>query len=129
MTDDVFIVDQHAADEKYNFETLQLTTKIDSQKLFRWVRSFFQLQCFNDVFPRPLPLELTAAAELTAMENIDILRQNGFEVSIDEADPEGGSCRLKLVAQPVSKSTIFNVKGWNVFFFFFCSLHHLMNLM
>ena len=33
--DDLFIVDQHAADEKYNFETLQQTTKIDSQKLFQ----------------------------------------------------------------------------------------------
>ncbi len=32
--DDLFIVDQHAADEKYNFETLQKTTRIDSQKLF-----------------------------------------------------------------------------------------------
>lgn len=34
-SDDLFIVDQHAADEKYNFETLQATTKIESQKLFR----------------------------------------------------------------------------------------------
>lgn len=33
--DDLFIVDQHAADEKYNFETLQQTTTIKSQKLFR----------------------------------------------------------------------------------------------
>jgi len=36
--DDLFIVDQHAADEKYNFETLQETTKIESQKLFKYVR-------------------------------------------------------------------------------------------
>jgi DNA mismatch repair protein PMS2 len=35
--DDLFIVDQHAADEKYNFEMLQETTKIESQKLFRCV--------------------------------------------------------------------------------------------
>jgi DNA mismatch repair protein PMS2 len=35
--DDLFIVDQHAADEKYNFETLQQTTRIKSQKLFRSV--------------------------------------------------------------------------------------------
>ena len=34
--DDLFIVDQHAADEKYNFETLQATVKIESQKLFRY---------------------------------------------------------------------------------------------
>jgi DNA mismatch repair protein PMS2 len=37
VSDDLFIVDQHAADEKYNFETLQQTTKIQSQKLFRYV--------------------------------------------------------------------------------------------
>ena len=34
--DDLFIVDQHAADEKYNFETLQQTTKIRSQQLIRY---------------------------------------------------------------------------------------------
>lgn len=35
--DDLFIVDQHAADEKYNFETLQQDTVIKSQKLFKSV--------------------------------------------------------------------------------------------
>lgn len=35
--DDLFIVDQHAADEKYNFENLQQTTQIDSQVLIRQV--------------------------------------------------------------------------------------------
>jgi DNA mismatch repair protein PMS2 len=38
VMDDLFIVDQHAADEKYNFETLQQTTNIQSQKLFRYIR-------------------------------------------------------------------------------------------
>lgn len=33
--DDLFIIDQHAADEKCNFETLQETTKIESQRLFQ----------------------------------------------------------------------------------------------
>ena len=33
--DDLFIVDQHAADEKYNFETLQRKTKIKSQQMIR----------------------------------------------------------------------------------------------
>lgn len=33
--DDLFIIDQHAADEKYNFESLQETTKIESQRLFQ----------------------------------------------------------------------------------------------
>jgi DNA mismatch repair protein PMS2 len=35
QSDDLFIIDQHASDEKYNFETLQLTTKIQSQKLLQ----------------------------------------------------------------------------------------------
>lgn len=35
--DDLFIVDQHAADEKWNFETLQEKTVIASQRLFRCV--------------------------------------------------------------------------------------------
>lgn len=33
--DDLFIIDQHAADEKYNFERLQRTTKIQSQRLIK----------------------------------------------------------------------------------------------
>jgi DNA mismatch repair protein PMS2 len=41
-TDDLFIVDQHAADEKYNFETLQATTRLESQRLFTWVTGFVQ---------------------------------------------------------------------------------------
>lgn len=34
-TDDLFIIDQHAADEKYNFEDLQQSTSIKSQRLLR----------------------------------------------------------------------------------------------
>ena len=32
---DLFIVDQHAADEKFNFENLQSNHKIQSQRLIR----------------------------------------------------------------------------------------------
>ncbi|KAI0298216.1 hypothetical protein BC826DRAFT_998583 [Russula brevipes] len=90
-TDDLFIVDQHAADEKYNFETLQATTRLESQKLFT-----------------PRVLELTAADELVALENMGVLQQNGFEVALEEDQPAGR--RLKLVAQPVSKNTEFGVQ-------------------
>jgi DNA mismatch repair protein PMS2 len=34
-SDDLFIVDQHASDEKYNFETLQRTTVIKAQALIK----------------------------------------------------------------------------------------------
>ncbi|KAJ2917265.1 hypothetical protein MD484_g3137, partial [Candolleomyces efflorescens] len=89
--DDLFIVDQHAADEKYNFENLQLTTKIQSQKLLR-----------------PRILELTAADELVASENLPVLKNNGFEVQESDAASMGG--RLRLMAQPVSKNTVFDLK-------------------
>lgn len=38
LNNDLFIVDQHAADEKYHFETLQQTTTLSSQKLAWLVR-------------------------------------------------------------------------------------------
>ncbi|KAF8196979.1 DNA mismatch repair protein [Pholiota molesta] len=94
--DDLFIVDQHAADEKYNFETLQATTRIESQKLFR-----------------SRPLELTASDELTAIENIEILQQNGFEVEIDQDAPAGQGSRLKLTAQPVIRHMGTMDQPWN----------------
>jgi DNA mismatch repair protein PMS2 len=34
---DLFILDQHACDEKYTFETLQRTTKIHEQPLIQYV--------------------------------------------------------------------------------------------
>ena len=36
---EIYIIDQHSADEKYNFETLMQTTKIDSQKLLKFLLS------------------------------------------------------------------------------------------
>ena len=109
--DDLFIVDQHAADEKYNFETLQRTTKIDSQKLFRCVHLVFLISWSSELTSedRPQTLELTAADELVALENIDVLRQNGFELDVSEERPPGQ--RVQLTAQPVSKSTVFDIKG------------------
>lgn len=111
--DDLFIVDQHAADEKYNFEALQQSTVIKSQKLFRSVDLHHQLCKLLIVLrtDRPQPLELTAADELLATDNIEILRQNGFEVAADETSGTGLGHRLQLVAQPVSKSTTFDMKG------------------
>ena len=49
---------------------------------------------------------------MIAIENVDVLRQNGFELDVDEEGSEGSSgSRLKLTAQPVSKSTVFDMKG------------------
>ncbi|KAI1784264.1 DNA mismatch repair protein MutL [Ganoderma leucocontextum] len=89
--DDLFIVDQHAADEKYNFETLQRTTKIESQQMIS-----------------PEVLELTAADELVVLENMDVLRQNGFELDVAEDRPAGQ--RARMTAHPVSGTTKFDAK-------------------
>ncbi|KAG2186032.1 hypothetical protein INT43_002470, partial [Umbelopsis isabellina] len=91
--DDLFIVDQHASDEKYNFETLQLTTQIKGQKLIH-----------------PRAVELTASEELVAMDNIDILKANGFDIQVDENAPP--TQKIKIISQPVSKNTMFNMKDF-----------------
>ncbi|CAH1398184.1 unnamed protein product [Nezara viridula] len=67
LDSDLFIIDQHATDEKYNFETLQQTTVISNQKLVS-----------------PQLLELTAANEFVVMENMNIFNKNGFEFHVDE---------------------------------------------
>ena len=90
--DDLFIIDQHAADEKFNFETLQRTTKIHSQQLLR-----------------PQPVELAPTDELVAMEHAEWLRINGFDVSVDEEAAPGH--RIKLLSKPVSKDTVFDLHG------------------
>ncbi|KAG8795524.1 hypothetical protein FRC12_013323 [Ceratobasidium sp. 428] len=93
VVDDLFIIDQHAADEKYNFERLQRTTKIQSQRLIR-----------------PRLLELSIVDELTALDNLDILKKNGFVVQVDKEAPEGERPKLRLAAQPSSKDTMFDMK-------------------
>ncbi|KWU43745.1 hypothetical protein RHOSPDRAFT_13742, partial [Rhodotorula sp. JG-1b] len=90
LHDDLFIVDQHASDEKYNFERLQAETVIQSQRLLA-----------------PRVLNLPSADEITAMEHLDMLRLNGFDVEVDENAGVGE--RVKLTAQPVSRDTVFDV--------------------
>ncbi|CAO1637135.1 unnamed protein product [Parajaminaea phylloscopi] len=89
--DDLFIIDQHAADEKYNFETLQQHTKIRSQRLIH-----------------PRLLELSASDELVVSQHLEAIRHNGFELEVDE-DAVAGS-RVHLVSQPISKDTVFGVR-------------------
>jgi len=69
---------------------------------------------------RPQQLQLTAADEMLAVENMDVLKLNGFELeqveereALRDEDEEGSGARmrLQLVAQPVSKETVFDTKG------------------
>jgi DNA mismatch repair protein PMS2 len=58
---------------------------------------------------RPRALELTAGEEIIAAENEDIIAANGYEIEVHHDAPP--TQRIKLLAQPVSKSTVFGIKG------------------
>ena len=80
---DVFIVDQHASDEIFNFEKLQRETTLNKQPLIK-----------------PARLDLSAAEEQTVRTHMDVFLANGFgfcEEPVGDAD-EGaafarGACR------------------------------------
>ena len=63
---DLFIVDQHATDEKYNFETLQNTVQLQHQPL-----------------AVAQPLNLTAVNELILIDHLAVFEKNGFKFEID----------------------------------------------
>uniref|UniRef100_A0A8C9SHP2 Mismatch repair endonuclease PMS2 n=1 Tax=Scleropages formosus TaxID=113540 RepID=A0A8C9SHP2_SCLFO len=88
LKSDIFIIDQHATDEKYNFEMLQQHTVLQGQRLIV-----------------PQKLNLTAVSETVLMENLDIFRKNGFDFLIDE-DAQVME-RVKLVSLPTSKNWTF----------------------
>ncbi|XP_054425074.1 mismatch repair endonuclease PMS2 [Pteronotus mesoamericanus] len=85
---DVFIVDQHATDEKYHFEMLRQHTVLQGQRLLV-----------------PQTLNLTAANEAVLLENLEIFRKNGFDFVIDESAPV--TERAKLISLPTSKNWTF----------------------
>lgn len=87
----LFIIDQHASDEKYNYEQLQQNTKLQIQKLLR-----------------PKPLELSAADEMVIMENIDIFRMNGFDFEIDETRQI--TKRIAMTSYPFSQGAEFGLR-------------------
>ena len=60
---------------------------------------------------RPRPRELTVRDEIIAMDNLDILKSNGFEVSVDEDKAPGRGERISLMAMPISQETTFDFKG------------------
>lgn len=85
LDDDLFIIDQHASDEKFNFEDLQNGSVIQSQQLVI-----------------PLQLELTVLNEMILIDNLHVFEMNGFKLSIDhDASP---TRKVKLLSKPISKN-------------------------
>lgn len=87
---DLFIIDQHASDEKYNFERLFASTILVSQRL---VHSH--------------PLELTAVEEEIILANQSSLTANGFVVEMDTSGNTEVGRRAKLTSLPMSKEVTF----------------------
>ncbi|KAF2456244.1 hypothetical protein BDY21DRAFT_348354 [Lineolata rhizophorae] len=92
QSDELFIIDQHASDEKYNFERLQAETVVQNQRMVH-----------------PQTLELTAVEEEIVLSHSDALAKNGFVIECDTsgASPVGRRCRL--VSLPMSREVVFGL--------------------
>lgn len=91
LDQDLFMVDQHAADEKYNYERISKSTILGQQPLLK-----------------PMQLELSPEEEVVASMNMDIIRKNGFLLIEDMHAPPRQ--RLLLKAVPFSKNITFGVE-------------------
>lgn len=100
-SNNLFIIDQHASDEKYNFEKLTKTTQFQGQPL---------------VISKTI--ELNVMDEITVQENMEVFKENGFIIRFDENSPPGR--RIKLLALPMLKNTIFDINDFH-------ELIHLVN--
>ncbi|QDZ21121.1 DNA mismatch repair protein PMS1 [Chloropicon primus] len=81
---DIFIVDQHASDEIFNFERLQNHTKLNKQPLIT-----------------PVPLEMSPAEQLVVQDNMNVFHHNGFDIRNTSFMP------FCMCAVPYSKNTVF----------------------
>ncbi|EEY70560.1 mismatch repair endonuclease pms1, putative [Phytophthora infestans T30-4] len=91
LGNDLFIIDQHASDEKFNYETLQQTTVMHQQPLVR-----------------PLRLELTAGEEMVILDHLGVFTKNGFTFLVDKDAP--ATKKLKLLSLPFTKHTQFGTE-------------------
>ncbi|KIW00158.1 uncharacterized protein PV09_08334 [Verruconis gallopava] len=90
--DELFIIDQHASDEKYNFERLQSQTVVQNQRLVH-----------------PKQLDLTAIEEEIILNHGAALEKNGFEISTDTSGNSPVGQRCKLVSLPMSREVTFSL--------------------
>lgn len=89
---DLFIIDQHAADEKYNFERYSNSLALEPQRL-----------------AQPKQLYLTAIDEEIVLEHTTALTANGFLIDTDTSGESPVGTRCKLLALPMSKETTFDL--------------------
>lgn len=89
LRDHLFLVDQHASDEKYNFERFQRKARVETQRLIH-----------------PQPLDLGAVQASALRDNLSIMEANGFGFEFKES--EGGCTVPLLVSSPVLHSWQFD---------------------
>ena len=80
----LWILDQHACDERYQFELLQKRSA----------------KFFEQPLIAPMPLELSYMEEACIVDNINVFEQNGFRLQYDETKPSRH--RFSLLAVPHS---------------------------
>ncbi|KAL1623559.1 ATP-binding mismatch repair protein [Neofusicoccum ribis] len=90
--DELFIIDQHASDEKINFERLTNTTILAPQRLVH-----------------PHTLDLTAIEEEIILSHPSAFAANGFQLTTDTSGDAPVGKRCSLLGLPVSKETTFTV--------------------
>ncbi|KAL5112470.1 Mismatch repair endonuclease PMS2 [Taenia crassiceps] len=88
--EDLFIVDQHASDEKHRFEHLCTNHQFTSQPLVV-----------------PQRLVLNAVQEHLLEENMNVFSESGFVFSADESAPLGQ--RFLLMSAPMSEGKVFGI--------------------
>jgi len=89
---DLFILDQHACDEKFNFEALSRSTVLHAQDLMV-----------------PIKVQLPVTDALAVALHADIFKSNGFKVVA--AENEENTFLIKSL--PQSKQTTFNVEDFH----------------
>ncbi|EFN70759.1 Mismatch repair endonuclease PMS2 [Camponotus floridanus] len=83
LENDLFIIDQHATDEKFRFEKLSNETKLKTQKLIV-----------------PKPMNFSALSETILIEHQKMFEDNGFTFNINEQAELGK--KIELIGMPVS---------------------------
>ncbi|KAI5952884.1 PMS1 [Candida jiufengensis] len=89
----LFIIDQHASDEKYNFERLMQEYHINYQPLIT-----------------PQTLELNVIDEMLVQDHEQVFHKNGFKITINN-DLKPGS-KISLNSLPVYKNIMFDTNDF-----------------
>ncbi|KRZ73603.1 Mismatch repair endonuclease PMS2 [Trichinella papuae] len=93
LDNDLFILDQHASDEKRTFETMRRTTVVQSQLLVH-----------------PICSNLTSFDRYVILENLETFKNLGYTFQFP---PEGSDEPVKIVSLPVCHGQIFDRRDFD----------------